>query len=295
MTFYLGVDAGGSHTKARLTSGDGTLLGSGESGTANTRQGLDVAVEAITLAWKAAVSEANLLPEDVRQIRAGIGIAGLNRKGVLQGLREQCCHFFSLAIASDAAIACLGAHGGEDGGIVIVGTGSVGFARVGEEVVVVGGYGFPISDEGSGADLGLRAIRASLWARDGRIAHTPMTHDVLDHFSGSAGEIVAWMDRAGATEYATFAPLVMDHANRGDAVAEPIVQQGARQIDRLIRVLLERGAPHCCLMGGLAPRLQDWLAAGVRRRLREPHGDALDGAILLAEMRGLPAGWVGQK
>ncbi len=175
MTFYLGVDAGGSHTRARLTSGDGTLLGSGESGTANTRQGLDVAVEAITLAWKTAVSEANLLPEDVRQIRAGIGIAGLNRKGVLQGLREQCCHFFSLAIASDAAIACLGAHGGEDGGIGIVGTGSVGFARVGEEVVVVGGYGFPISDEGSGADLGLRAIRASLWARDGRIAHTP--HD----------------------------------------------------------------------------------------------------------------------
>ncbi|MBC7596357.1 MAG: N-acetylglucosamine kinase [Kineosporiaceae bacterium] len=289
MTYYLGVDAGGSHTRARLTAEDGRILGSGESGPANTRMGLDAAVEAINSAWAGAISKAGLKPEEVSKVRAGIGIAGLNRKGVLQGLRERQFPFASLAIASDAAIACLGAHGGEDGGIVIVGTGSVGFARVGEEVVVVGGYGFPISDEGSGADLGLRAVRASLWARDGRIAQTSLTRDVLDHFAGSAGEIVAWMDRAGATEYATFAPLVMDHANRGDAVAEPIVQEGAHRIDRLIRVLLERGAPHCCLMGGLASRLQDWLAAGVRRRLREPQGDALDGAILLAEMRGLPA------
>src|SRR5437764_1049925 len=62
----------------------------------------------------------------------------------------------------------LGAHAGGDGGIVIVGTGSIGFARVGEEVYTIGGYGFPVSDEGSGADLGLSAIRRSLWARDGR-------------------------------------------------------------------------------------------------------------------------------
>lgn len=290
MTFYLGVDAGGSHTRARLTTEDGRLLGTGLGGPANTRLGLEPAIREIEGACRLALDEAGLGPDEVAQVRAGIGIAGLNRKGVLPALREHPFPFASLAIASDAAIACLGAHNGEDGGIVIVGTGSVGFARVGEQTVVVGGYGFPISDEGSGADLGLRAIRASLWARDGRIAQTAMTLEVLERFHGSAGEIVGWMDRATATDYATFAPLVMDYADRGDAVAEPIVQECARRVDRLIRVLLERGAPHCCLMGGLAPRICDWLAAGVRRRLREPLGDALDGAILLAEMRGLPIG-----
>ncbi len=287
---YLGIDAGGTHTTARITDVQGTILGSGEAGPANSRIGLALAIQAIENAGGAAIQDAGLNQTEVAALRAGIGISGLNRKGVLSGLREHPFPYKSLAIASDAAIACMGAHLGEDGGIVIVGTGSVGFARVRGETIVVGGYGFPISDEGSGADLGLRAIRQSLWARDGRIAHTLMTQEIIDSFSGSAGEIVAWMDRSTATDYAKFAPLVMDHANNGDAVAEPIVQEAAHRIDRLIRTLLDRGAPTCCLMGGLAPRLTDWLAAGVRERLRPPKGDALVGAIHLAKARGMPPG-----
>lgn len=290
MHYYLGIDAGGTHTRARISEDLGTVLGSGEAGPANSRIGLSLAIEAIEAASQAAIASAGLGRADLPLVRAGIGISGLNRKGVLKGLREHPFPYESLAIASDAAIACLGAHLGQDGGIVIVGTGSVGFARVGDETIVVGGYGFPISDEGSGADLGLRAIRRSLWARDGRIAHTPMTQEIIDSFSGLAGEIVAWMDKATATDYAKFAPLVMDHANGGDPVAEPIVQEAALRIDRLIRVLLDRGAPTCCLMGGLAPRLHHWLAAGVRERLRDPLADALHGAIHLAHLRGLPPG-----
>jgi glucosamine kinase len=266
------------------------VLGVGEAGPANTRIGLENAIRVLEEASNLAIQQAGLTNDQLDSIRAGLGIAGLNRRGVLPGLRAHPFPFGSLAIASDAAIACIGAHGGEDGGIVIVGTGSIGFARVGEETIQVGGYGFPISDEGSGADLGLRAIRRSLWARDGRIAHSPMTKEVLERFSGSAGEIVAWMDKATPTAYATFAPLVMDHAERGDPVAEPIVQASALQIDRLIRVLLERGAPHVCLMGGLSGRMVEWIAAGLRKRLRDPRGDSLDGGVLLAHMRGSPPG-----
>ena len=76
--------------------------------------------------------------------------------------------FRSVVYANDATIACIGAHGGTDGGIVIVGTGSVGFAVVEGREIRVGGYGFPISDEGSGADLGLHAIRLALRAYDER-------------------------------------------------------------------------------------------------------------------------------
>jgi glucosamine kinase len=285
MAFYLGIDAGGTHTRARLTSADGEVLGSGEAGPANTRIGLRNALRAVRGAYAQAIIEAGLDRNDIRQIYGGLGIAGLNRRGVLSGLQSHAFPFRSIAFASDASIANLGAHAGEDGAICIVGTGSIGFARVGGEAFSVGGYGFPISDEGSGADLGLRAVRRSLWARDGRIPHTEMTREVLDRFGGSAGEIVYWMDRATATDYAAFAPLVMDCAAQGDAVAEPIVQEGALRIDRLIRVLLERGAPYCCLMGGLAVRMQDWLALGIRERLREPLGDAIDGALLLARTR----------
>lgn len=285
MSFYLGIDAGGTRTSARLVSADGKTIGIGEAGPANTRIGLENALREVELACWQAIEAAGLSPGEVGSIRAGLGISGLNRRGVLDGLQAHKFPFASTAFASDAAIACLGAHAGADGGIVIVGTGSIGFARVGGETVIVGGYGFPISDEGSGADLGLHAIQQSLWARDRRIAPSPMTQEILERFSDSAGEIVSWMDSATATDYAVFAPLVMEHASKGDAVAEPIVQDAARAVDRLIRVLFERGAPHCSLMGGLSVVLYDWLAAGLRKRLRAPIGDSLDGAVLLARSR----------
>lgn len=285
MDLYLGIDAGGTHTRARLVSDSGKTLGTGEAGPANSRIGLDKAFHEIELAYTQAIEAAGLSATYIGSIRAGLGIAGLNRRGALEGLRAQVFPFASIAFASDAAIACLGAHAGEDGGVVIVGTGSIGFAWVVGQPVIVGGYGFPISDEGSGADLGLRAIRQSLWARDHRIAPSAMTKEILERFSDSAGEIVTWMETASATDYAVFAPLVMEHASRGDSVAEPIVQDAARSVDRLIRVLFERGAPHCCLMGGLSDVLYDWLAVGLRKRLRAPLGDSLDGALLLARSR----------
>jgi glucosamine kinase len=285
MAIYLGIDAGGSTTNARLVSDSGEVLGVGEAGPANTRIGLMNALREVEVAYGQAVEAAGLSQAEVESIRAGLGIAGLNRRGTLEGLQAHRFPFASIAFASDAAIACLGAHAGEDGGVVIVGTGSIGFARVKGEAVIVGGYGFPISDEGSGADLGLRAIRQSLWARDRRIAHSEMTHAILERFSDSAGEIVTWMDSATPTDYAVFSPLVMEHAARGDPVAEPIVQDAAQAVDRLIRVLFERGAPHCCLMGGLSDMLYHWLAVGLRKRLRAPLGDSLDGALLLARSR----------
>jgi glucosamine kinase len=285
MDYFLGIDAGGTHTRARLVTAGGQVVGTGEAGPANARIGVEEALTEVEDAYMQALREAGLGQADHSRMWAGLGIAGLNRRGVLPGLQEHHFPFRSIAFASDGAIACLGAHAGGDGAIVIVGTGSIGFARVGAEVYTIGGYGFPVSDEGSGADLGLRAIRNALWARDGRIPPSPMTDEVLDFFHRSAGEIVDWTARATPTDYGAFAPMVMDHAVAGDPVAEIIVQAAARRLDRLIRVLLDRGAPSCALMGGVAARMRDWLAASIRERLSEPLGDALDGAILLARTR----------
>lgn len=285
MPLYLGIDAGGTHTRARLVSDGGDVLGLGQTGAANTPAGLTHALQVMEEAWSQALGEAGIAETEWVAIHAGIGIAGLNRRGVLDGLKAHPFPFRTTAFASDAAIANLGAHAGQDGAIVVIGTGSMGFARIGGEIVTIGGYGFPVSDEGSGAELGQRAIRRALWARDGRIPHTALTLELLDHFHGSAGEIVDWTARATPRDYAAFAPMVMQHANEGDATGESIVQEAAQRIGAVIRSMLERGAPHCCLMGGVAEHLRDWLAPSIRARLREPLGDALDGAILLARTR----------
>jgi glucosamine kinase len=285
MEMYLGIDGGGSHTRARLVSADGSVLGCGEAGPANGPAGLPQALRAIEDAWSQAVAEAGLTAAEISSIHAGMGIAGLNRRGFLDGLKAHDFPFDTTGFASDAAIANLGAHGGGDGAIVVVGTGSIGFARVGDDIFTIGGYGFPVSDEGSGAELGMRAIRRALWARDGRIPHTPMTQEVLDRFHGSAGEIVDWTARATPADYAAFAPMVLAHAIEDEPNAELIVLESARRIEAIIRTMLERGAPHCCLMGGMAVPMRDWLAPSIRERLRDPLGDPLDGAILLARTR----------
>jgi glucosamine kinase len=281
--YFLGVDGGGTGCRARIEDAGGAVLGQGLSGPATTRLGIDAAWASIAKAFSAAIEEAGFGPADTARIRAGIGLAGIGRKGALEALRAIAHPFASIDFVSDGVGACLGAHSGQDGAIVIAGTGSIGLGFVDGRDLRVGGYGFPISDEGSGADLGLKAVQLALRAHDGRHEPTALLAEVMQRFEGDPREAVAWMDRASATDYAALAPMVMRHADQGDPVGRRIVQSAAEQIDTLVRVLFEQGAPRVTLLGGLSSALEPWLSPDVRRRLKPADGDAVSGAIILAK------------
>jgi glucosamine kinase len=278
----VGVDGGGTGCRARIEDADGCVLGTGIAGPAAVRLGIDRSLAAVESACRAAAAEAGLQPEALAGMDAGVGLAGIGRKGVLEEIVARPHPFRTVIYVNDANIACIGAHSGHDGGIVIIGTGSAGFALVQGKEVKVGGYGFPISDEGSGADLGLHAIRLALRANDGRALATSLTREVMARFNGDPFEVVAWMDRATATDYAALAPLVMRHADTGDPVGRRIVRDAAEQIDELVRRLVECGAPRIALVGGLASPMEPWLAPDVQRRLCPVQGDAVAGALHLA-------------
>ena len=280
--FFIGVDGGGTGCRARIEDATGRVLGTGIAGPAALRIGIEKALGEAQTACRAALVDAGLGEDALGLAHAAVGLAGVGRQGALESLLRQPHPFKSVIYTHDATIACIGAHGGRDGGIVIVGTGSVGFAVVGEREIRVGGYGFPISDEGSGADLGLHAIRLALRAHDERVVGTNLTNDVMMRFHNDPFEAVAWMDKATATDYASFAPLVMRHADDGDSIARRIVRDAAEQIDELVRRLSECGAPRVALLGGLASSIDPWLAPDVQRRLVAPEGDAVDGALHLA-------------
>ena len=279
---FLAVDGGGTGCRARLETADGMVLGHGLAGPAATRFGIEASWGAIQTAFYNAFAEAGLALDGSRTIHAGIGVAGFQRPGASQALAAQPNPFTSLRFAADSEIACLGAHNGADGAIVIIGTGSCGLARVGSHWLQVGGYGFPVSDEGSGAYLGLRVIRNALLAHDGRLQKTPLLNEVLDRFSHDPRNIIQWMDHATATDYASFAPIVVRHVEDGEPSARRIMQAAAAKIDAICRTLLDGGAPRLSLIGGLASVLENWLAPDLRRRLSPPLGDPLDGASLLA-------------
>lgn len=283
--YFLGFDVGGSRTRARLVDAGGTVLGKGETGPGNTRMGLDHVRDVLRDAGLQAMTAAGLGGDDCGDIAMGAGIAGLSRMGARAALEAFDFPYASTAFASDGMIANLGAHGGQDGATLVIGTGSAAHVLHEGKSFAIGGYGFPISDEGSGAALGLSAMRHALRALDGRTKPTPLSSAVTARFGHETARAIAWMDEARPADYASFAPVVMDFAEAEDEIARSIVVDAAQHIERFIETIFERGAARCALSGGLAPRMQPWLKARTVARLLPARGDALDGALFLAGYR----------
>lgn len=282
--YFLGVDGGGSRCRARLETADGRLLGRGLAGPASMRFGFERARDAVMAATRQALAEAGLTDDALKHIYAGIGLAGTGQRGARQALESWRHPFAGAWFEGDAYLAYLGAFGGGDGGIVIAGTGSIGITYQ-DHTVRVGGYGFPVSDEGSGADLGLCALRYALRTLDGRADPSAFAKDVLAPFASDPAAIITWMESASATDYAALAPIVTRHAADGDPEARALMHEAARHIADLVEALLKRGAPRVALIGGLADHIRPYMPAEITAQLAAPHADAMAGGILLAKQK----------
>ncbi|KAI94571.1 N-acetylglucosamine kinase [Rhodomicrobium udaipurense JA643] len=278
---FLAVDGGGTKCLARLANANGETLGNGRSGPANVRRGLPQAFAAIMDATAQCFDEAALAP-DYSRVVACLALAGAGEPDIQAELARYAHPFRAAIFTTDSHAACVGAHRGEDGGVIIAGTGSIGEAIVRGVRHRVGGWGFPVSDEGSGAWLGLEAVRRTLWALDGRAVPSPLLDEVASRFDRDPNAITRWASEAGPADFGTFAPLVFRHAGEGDTVARELIAAAARHVERIAEALLVLGTPRLALMGGLAKPLEPWLSAAVKRSLVRPAGDALNGGLQLA-------------
>lgn len=279
---FLGIDGGGTTSRARLTDADGIHLGEGRSGSSNLNMGIAPATEAILVAARQALAVAGLSDTRMGDIVGGFGLAGANIPALADELRSVPFPFSSFAVTSDAVVACLGAHGGEDGAILILGTGSQGLALVGGEIKAIGGWGFELSDEGSGAVLGRAAIRAAMLAVDGLAPASGLTETILARFANDPSIAAVWGKTATPGDFGSFAPLVFDHFAEGDPVAVELVAVSTGSVARMLNRLIEFGAQRIALMGGLARIYPPLLPADLQRYLVEPRGDAMDGALAFA-------------
>ncbi|MFM2042372.1 MAG: hypothetical protein RLY86_948 [Pseudomonadota bacterium] len=278
----LGVDGGGTGCRARLRRADGTTLGEGRGGPANIRLGLTASWAAILEAVDGALAAARLDRAALPRIAAGLGLAGIMTAEDATRFCAGAPPFGRLRAASDAHTACLGAFGGQDGGIVIAGTGSAGYCIVGGRGRGIGGWGFEVSDEGSGAWIGRQSIRAALNAHDGLMEGSPFTTAVLDMLGGTPDRVVGWVTGARPAEYGRLAPLALSYARESDPVAATILARAGEAIGAIAARLVALGAPAVCLMGGLADPIRAFLPPGIPPRLVPARGDAMEGAILLA-------------
>src|SRR5262249_21381483 len=152
---------------------------------------------------------------------------------------------------TDAYAGWMGAFGGRDGAILIVGTGTAGLAVIGGRRINVGGWGFDIADEGSGMMIGRTAIRRSLWAPEGMAPMTPLAGVVLAGFDGDARKAVMWAGTASPGDYGSFAPIVFARADKRDPLALEILHESALDVERVITRLLDLGAPSIAMIGSI--------------------------------------------
>ena len=131
----------------------------------------------------------------------------------------------------------------------------------------------------------MQAIRLALCAADQRAETSPLLEELLGAFDHDPSRVVAWSERATATDYAAFAPMVLRHATQGDPIARRIVERAADAIGDMLDVFLRLGIDRLSLVGGLSEAIAAWLTPDLRSRLTPPQGDAVAGALLVARRR----------
>jgi glucosamine kinase len=281
VTFVLGIDGGGTSCRAALATADGTVLARARSGAANIRTDLTGARANIVEAARQAFIAAGQDPEQIAKTPAILGLAGAN-VGTYRQQLEAILPFSTSRVETDAEIALEGAVGSGDGAMAILGTGTAYMARKNGKSRAIGGWGFQVGDQGSGARIGRDLLEQTLLAYDGVREGSPLTDAMMATFRNNPEDVVEFTTNAKPGDFGGFAPKVFEHAEKGDAVANWIVDRVVADVEASLGALdLADDAP-LCLLGGLAPLYAPRLSARYRALLKPPLDDALGGAVQMA-------------
>ena len=279
--WFVGVDGGATRCRVRVKDGEGRTLAEALGASANVHVDFAASIAAARSVVGGALHDAGLAPADHPRMAIGLGLAGVNDKEDAERVVAAFPGFMRVRAANDAVTACIGAHAGADGGLVIAGTGSAAIARVAGREIIVGGRGFAVGDAGSGAHIGLSALRAAALAYDGLGPASALTRDMLDAFDGDIVALVRWSRAARPGDFGAFAPRVL---GRGEGRSDRARGRGsaAEAIGALARRAVALGAERVALVGGVGDALRPYFDPIVDALLTPPLHDATDGAILMA-------------
>jgi glucosamine kinase len=283
--FLIGVDGGGSGTRARIARRGGHVLGEGRAGPSALGQGIHQAWLNVELAIQRAFASAGLAVPQEQRCALVAALSGVSHGPWRSAFLEADPGFGLLEAETDSFAMLVGAHDGRPGAIVAAGTGSIGeVLRPDGQRRTVGGWGFPIGDEGSGAWLGLQAVRHAQAALDGRAAIGALARSVWVECGADRESMQGWCARAGQFAYAQLAPLVFEYGPV-DAAAASLLDDAAAALEAIAHALDPAGELPLALSGSIGRRLAPRLSSALRGRLVDPAHDPAEGALTLARRR----------
>lgn len=278
--YFLGVDGGGSHTRALLCDEQGRVVGVGQAGPSNYQ---DVGEAAAGEALRGALTAARGSIPSAAIGAAFFGMAGVVNAADHAAVRRMATGLHlspdaAVGVDHDIRIALAGGLAGRPGIALIVGTGSAAYGRTADgRAHQCGGWGTLADDVGSGSWLGRAALQEAVRQADGRHPLTPLGKEVFG-FLGIE-RIEDFMHRVygqglSRTEMARLAPVVMGLYDSGDPAARRLVCEGRDLLVELVtttaRVLALPGA-EIVFAGGLTqhPGYRGLLVQGIAEALPE--------------------------
>lgn len=239
MNYYIGIDGGGTKTKAVLVDENLNIINEGIGGPSNflVFDINDVTTSILELLSNL-TNDANISLNDVQSIL--IGTAGAGRRddaerleySVLEKAKENNLTINNFRVESDARIALEGAFAGKPGSILIAGTGSIMFGKDSDEKIHrIGGFGRILGDEGSGFHIGRAGLNAVAKSFDGRNNGTLLTKLIKDNFN--INDSVQLINEVYKNNFdiPKVAPLVIKAAENNDEICKSILNS---EIDELV-------------------------------------------------------------
>lgn len=301
MTFFIGIDGGGTQTTAVLTDEQGRELARVDGG-AGLVDVLEPEAGAVALADLASATLAQARV-DARASVLVCALAGAGREPERTRL-EKGLSALGVAewvhVTTDFEAALQDAFGDGSGILVISGTGSSAWGRNEDgRAARVGGWGHILGDEGSGYALGLAALRICMRAYDRRAVDQQWIKLIIDHTGVATPEaLVRWTAAATKADIAALAPLVFEAKEQRVNSAQAMMEDAAVELARHVGALYERlkpwpSPPIVALSGGLiAPgrplreeTIRQIERLGIKLPIFDQLIDAARGAAALARSR----------
>lgn len=238
--YFLGLDIGGTKTACALAD-EHKILGRAKAGSAKVlRVGKAEAAVHLAEVLDAVSAESGVALAEVTA--SCIGTAGATVPDVTDFLREQMASRVggTLTLVGDEVIALDAAFPGEQGILVVAGTGSIVIGRDSSGwTTIAGGWGPALGDEGSGCVLAQQALRSMFSAIDA--GEEPLLlRRVLDHLGLQTRDDLVGVANALDFSFASLMPVVVQAARDGDSVAQKTLKRGGEDLAALVAHVIGR-------------------------------------------------------
>jgi N-acetylglucosamine kinase-like BadF-type ATPase len=242
MKIILGIDAGGTRTRASITAGDKLLAHAVNGSIKRLRVGAEAAESNLRALLKEVYAQGGVSAVDA----ASVGVASASMPGTAEWI-QAVFHDFSVArseVVGDEVIALDAAFRGGPGILQIAGTGSNTIGRAPDGTrETAGGWSSRLGDEGSGYWIGVNSLRRALHAYD-RQQPTQIIQRVSQLWATpTMNDFINKGDGTPPPDFAALAPIINELAEAGDPVAqETLAQAAADLVDfvLLVRAKLRR-------------------------------------------------------